>query len=87
MNILKEDSYDLSFATLGEEALTLISHASPSFDLILLDIMMPGLDGFEVCRRIKEDPQYKDIPIIFLIAQTDIDSITQGFALGICRAL
>jgi len=82
MNILEEDSYNLSFATLGEEALALISHTSPQFDLILLDIMMPGLDGFEVCRIIKENLQYKDIPIIFLTAQADIDSITQGFALG-----
>lgn len=82
MNILEEDSYNLSFATQGKEALTLIKQASPPFDLILLDIMMPGLDGFEVCRKIKEDPRHSDIPIIFLTAQTDIDSITQGFSLG-----
>ncbi len=82
MNILEEDSYNLSFATQGEEALSLIKQTSSQFDLILLDIMMPGLDGFEVCRRIKQDPQHKDIPIIFLTARTDIDSITQGFSLG-----
>ena len=82
MNILEEDSYNLSFATLGEEALNLINQASTPFDLILLDIMMPGIDGFEVCRRIKQDPQHQDIPIIFLTAKTDIDSISQGFALG-----
>ena len=82
MNILEEDSYNLSFATRGEEALTILKQVSTQFDLILLDIMMPGLDGFEVCRRIKEAPQYKDIPIIFLTAKTDVDSITQGFSLG-----
>ena len=82
MNILEEDAYNLSFATHGEEALSLITQASKQFDLILLDIMMPGLDGFDVCRRIKENPQYKDIPIIFLTAKTDVDSIAQGFGLG-----
>ena len=82
MNILKEDSYNLSFATGGEEALSLINQPDSRFDLILLDIMMPVLDGFEVCRRIKQEPLHKDIPIIFLSAKTDIDSITQGFALG-----
>jgi len=82
MNILEEDSYSLSFATQGEEALNLIKQNPKQFDLILLDIMMPGLDGFEVCRRIKQDPQHKDTPIIFLTARTDIDSLTQGFALG-----
>ena len=82
VNNLEEDSYNLSFATRGEEALTILKQVSTQFDLILLDIMMPGLDGFEVCRRIKEDPQYKDIPIIFLTAKTDVDSITQGFSLG-----
>ena len=82
MNILEEDSYDLSFATQGEEALSLIKQKSSRIDLVLLDIMMPGIDGFEVCRRIKKDPQHKDIPIIFLTAKTDVDSIAQGFSLG-----
>ncbi len=82
MNLLEEDAYNLSFATHGEEALSLIQQTSTPFDLILLDIMMPGLDGFDVCRRIKEEPQHKDIPIIFLTAKTDVDSIAKGFELG-----
>lgn len=82
MNILEEDAYSLSFATHGEEALSLIKQSSTQFDLILLDIMMPGLDGFDVCKRIKDDPQHKDIPIIFLTAKTDIDSFSQCFSLG-----
>jgi putative two-component system response regulator len=82
MNILKEDDYDFSFATQGAEALTLIDQSADKFDLILLDIMMPGLDGFEVCQKIKENQSSKEIPIIFLTAKVDVDAITQGFSLG-----
>jgi putative two-component system response regulator len=82
MNILKEDDYDFSFATQGAEALTLIDQSADKFDLILLDIMMPGLDGFEVCQKIKENQRSKEIPIIFLTAKVDVDAITQGFSLG-----
>lgn len=80
MNILKEENYLLSFAMDGFEALELIK--TEEIDLILLDIMMPKLDGFEVCRRIKLLDEKKDIPIIFLTAKTDIDSIAKGFKLG-----
>jgi putative two-component system response regulator len=82
MNFLKEDHYDFSFATHGAEALKLLEQDTVKFDLILLDIMMPGLDGFEVCRRIKQAPETKDIPIIFLTAKVDVDSINKGFDLG-----
>ena len=82
MNILKEDHYNLSFATQGQEALDIIQQASEHFDLILLDIMMPGIDGFEVCRRIRDIPQTSSVPVIFLTAKADIDSITEGFSLG-----
>jgi putative two-component system response regulator len=80
MNILKEDSYDFSFAMNGDEALKLIEENQ--FDLILLDIMMPGIDGFEVCRRIKNDAALADIPIVFLTAKSDIDSIAKSFEVG-----
>jgi len=80
MNILKEENYSLSFASDGYEALELLK--AEDFDLILLDIMMPKLDGFEVCRRIKLMDDVKDIPIIFLTAKSDIDSIAKGFKLG-----
>jgi putative two-component system response regulator len=82
MNILKEDGYSFSFATQGAEALALINQVSVQFDLILLDIMMPGIDGFGVCQMLKNDPQTQDIPIIFLTAKIDIDSISKGFTLG-----
>ncbi len=80
MNILKEDGYDFSYAKNGEDALKLVRQSR--FDLILLDIMMPGIDGFEVARRIKEDPRLAEIPIIFVTAKVDIDSLTQGFEVG-----
>ncbi|MCU7936479.1 MAG: response regulator [Candidatus Thiodiazotropha sp. (ex Dulcina madagascariensis)] len=80
MNILKEENYYFSFATNGEEALTIIEN--DRFDLVLLDIMMPGIDGFEVCRRLKADEKTKDIPVIFLTAKVDADSISRGFVEG-----
>lgn len=80
MNILKEESYDLSYATSAQEALELV--AFNHFDLILLDIMMPKIDGFQVCKRIKQLPHYDEVPIIFLTGRSDIDSISKGFAAG-----
>ena len=82
MNILKEEHKDLSFAMCGEEALGLIEKTPAKFDLILLDIMMPRMGGFEFCRKVKEIPHAKDIPIIFLTAKVDVDAISQGFSLG-----
>lgn len=82
MNILKEDHYDLSFAHDGAEALRLITEDPQHFDLILLDIMMPGVNGFEVCQKLKENPATREIPVIFLTARVDVDSISQGFHLG-----
>lgn len=80
MNVLKEENYVFSFASDGEEALELIK--KEAFDLILLDIMMPKLDGFEVCRRMKSISLAKETPVIFLTAKSDVDSITEGFSLG-----
>ncbi len=80
MNILKEENYNFSFATSGEEAITLLEHNH--FDLVLLDIMMPGMDGYEVCRRIQNMPEHKDTPVVFLTAKSDIDSVTKAFSSG-----
>ena len=80
MNILKEDSYNFSYAKNGEDALNLLKNNN--FDLILLDIMMPGIDGYEVCSRMQKDPRLSDIPVIFLTAKADIDSMTRGFKVG-----
>jgi len=80
MNILKEENYDFSYATSGEDAMELIENGD--FDMILLDVMMPGLDGYEVCMRIRKDEKHKDIPIIFLTARADVDSLAKGFEVG-----
>ncbi|MEO1592514.1 MAG: response regulator, partial [Cyanobacteria bacterium J06632_22] len=64
----------------GERALKRLQTHIP--DLILLDVQMPGLDGFETCQRIKHNPATAHIPIIFITARTDADSISKGFELG-----
>lgn len=80
MNILREENYQFSFASDGVEALSLVEEEK--FDLILLDVMMPQVDGFEVCQRIKEKPKNKDVPVIFLTAKADVDAIEKGFEVG-----
>lgn len=80
MNILKEESYTFSFASDGQEAIELIK--SHSFDLILLDIMMPKINGYDVCLQIKQLDHAKDTPVIFLTAKTDVDAISKGFEVG-----
>lgn len=82
MSTLKENNYEFSFATNGKEALNLINDEPTKFDLILLDIMMPEIDGYEVCRQIKAMPAANQVPIIFLTAKVDIDSVSKGFGLG-----
>ncbi|MFO7718260.1 MAG: diguanylate cyclase, partial [Desulfohalobium sp.] len=64
----------------GEEAVHQAQEQAP--DLILMDIMMPGMDGFEACSRIKQEPSTQDVPVIFLSALTDVQSKTEGFAAG-----
>jgi CheY-like chemotaxis protein len=74
------EGYQVEFALDGNSALDWVERTV--FDLILLDIMMPGMDGFEVCRIIKSDPVKQKIPIIFLTAKVDTESIVNGFDLG-----
>ncbi|MFB1009789.1 MAG: response regulator [Sulfurospirillum sp.] len=80
MNILKENNYNFSFALNGKQALEIIK--TKSFDIVLLDIMMPHMNGFEVCEYLKRDPQTQDIPVIFLTAKADLDSLAKGFKVG-----
>lgn len=79
-NTLKPIGYKISFAQSGSKALEIIENNRP--DLILLDVMMPEMDGFEVCQKVKEKPENQFIPIIFLTAKNDIDSMTKGFKAG-----
>jgi len=77
---LQEEEYKLFKAFNATEALSLIS--TNSISLILLDINMPKTDGFTLCKMLKEEQKTKDIPIIFLTAQTDISYITKAFEVG-----
>lgn len=74
------DKYRLVFANNGAKGLELAARIQP--DLILLDIMMPGLDGYEVCRRLKADARVSHIPVIFLTAMTAIEDEARGFDAG-----
>jgi phosphoserine phosphatase RsbU/P len=76
-----KDSYKTKVATNGEKALALAS-AEEKPDLILLDIMMPGMNGYEVCSRLKADPATNEIPVIFLTGQTSAEEETRGFEVG-----
>ena len=78
---LLEDKYDILASLDGESALEIVDEEE-HIDLILLDIMMPGIDGFEVCKRLKSNPKTSDIPIIFITAKTDDDSIEKAYELG-----
>ena len=79
-NILIQKNVNVLLAQQGQEAIDTAKKLLPN--LILLDIMMPGMDGFEVCEKLKADSKTKDIPIIFLSAKNETESILQGFQLG-----
>ncbi len=81
MNGLLKDDYRVKVAHNGEKALWIAS-AAPTPDLILLDIMMPGMDGYEVCRALKTDPRTRNIPVIFLTAKAEIEDEKKGLELG-----
>ncbi len=84
LNILNEllsPFYKTKVATSGERALKIIESATPP-DLVLLDIMMPGLDGYQVCKQIKANPDRRQIPVIFVTAMNEVDDEQYGFSLG-----
>jgi phosphoserine phosphatase RsbU/P len=78
--LLDPEGYKVSIAPSGEIALRIAAKLHP--DLILLDVMMPGLDGFEVCRRLKADDQTRSIPVIFITAEGLTESVVTGFEVG-----
>lgn len=78
--VFREDHYKVLMATSGEKAIEQARLQKP--DLILLDVVMPGMDGHEVCRRLKEDSETADIPIIFVTGQADDAEEVFGFELG-----
>ena len=77
---LESNSYRISMAQNGERALQLAGRIPPS--LILLDVQMPGISGFETCRRLKENESTQDIPVIFITGHNDSESILEGFQAG-----
>jgi DNA-binding NtrC family response regulator len=80
MAILKPVGYQLSVATNGRQALEVIEKVGP--DLVLMDVMMPDVDGYEACQQIKASPRWRDVPVIFLTAKTDTADIVRGFEVG-----
>ena len=80
LGILKKQQFYAYVADCGEKALQILEHLDP--DLILLDVMMPGMDGLETCRKIKTDKQKEAIPIIFMTALDSIEDKVAGFDAG-----
>ncbi|TCM20778.1 diguanylate cyclase (GGDEF)-like protein [Novosphingobium sp. PhB165] len=80
MNAALEDDYDVCFASSGEDALDVARAVQP--DLVLLDVVMPGIDGFEACRKFKTDPLLADVPVIFTTGLGDTEAEMRGLSLG-----
>ena len=80
IGILKNEKYNFSYALSGKSAIEILK--TKRFDLILLDVMMPEIDGFTLCKMIKKTPALKDIPIIFVTAVSEIEYMQEGFKLG-----
>ena len=78
--LLDKAEYEVGVAMDGEQALDFLRQETP--ELVLLDVMMPGIDGFETCRRIKGNHDWKHIPVIFLTAKDGTDDLVQGFEIG-----
>jgi DNA-binding response OmpR family regulator len=78
--ILEQKGFDVTTAAGGAEALQVLGERT--FDLVLLDVMMPEIDGFTVCRRIKEDPKTRELPVIFLTAKGGGEALAEGFESG-----
>lgn len=79
-DILEQEGFKVLVMTSGKAALAATEHASP--DLILLDVMMPGLNGFETCKRLKAKEATRHVPVLFMTALTDVTDEVQGFAVG-----
>lgn len=79
-NLLLENDYEVSFATNGLQAIESVEYSAP--DLILLDVNMPEMDGYEVCTKLKSNEKFKNIPIIFITAKNNTEDIVKGFEVG-----
>lgn len=79
-NFLKKEGYQIALAINAEDAGKILEDTA--IDLILLDVMMPGIDGFAFCRQLKKEKRYADLPVIFLTAKTDTSDLVEGFEAG-----
>jgi DNA-binding response OmpR family regulator len=75
------EGYEVDTASRGEEALERVRENRP--DVVVLDVMMPGIDGWEVCRQLKENPAVRHVPVIFLSARAQDEDRQRGYALGV----
>lgn len=78
--LLCDSNYNFYMADDGQSALEVVEKTLP--DLILMDVMMPEMDGYEACKRLKANPKFADIPVIFLTAKVDSEDLVKGFAMG-----
>ncbi len=78
--LMRKNDYEVFIARNGSEALELLSGKVP--DLILLDIMMPDVDGYEICMIVKQEPRLKDSKVVFLSAKSKVSDIEKGYELG-----
>ncbi|MFH2064544.1 MAG: response regulator [Pseudomonadota bacterium] len=79
-NLLRMEGYAVSYAVSGVQALSILEEEL--FDLILLDVMMPNMNGFQLCSMIKKETKWKEIPIIFLTAKAQLEDVIEGFQAG-----
>jgi len=79
-NYWENSGFEIMLAQSGEDALRRVQYARP--DIILMDVIMPGIDGFEICRRLKANEATSDIPVIFITSLTDVESKVRGFEVG-----
>ncbi|NOU50586.1 hybrid sensor histidine kinase/response regulator [Pseudoalteromonas sp. JBTF-M23] len=79
-SFLEAEGYEVAFATSGKEAINIATIFLPH--LILLDVMMPGIDGFETCRRLKSLDKVKDVPVIFVTGKAELSDIVEAFSVG-----
>ncbi len=79
-NFLKNEGYQIALSLSADDAMNILKNND--IDLILLDVMMPGTDGFTMCRLLKEDKELAGIPVVFLTAKTETSDLVEGFSSG-----
>ncbi len=81
-SILRQNGYQVGYATGGQQALDIMEAKDEEYDLVLLDVNMPEINGFEVCRKIRKNNRLRELPVIFLTANAEPDQIIEGFSSG-----